>query len=49
MSKGNWLILARSAYQLNRAEEYCKSNGWFYEKGRYEFRANKFVRSAPIY
>ena len=43
MSKGNWLILARSAYQLNRSEEYCKSNGWFYEKGRYEFRANKFV------
>ena len=43
MLKGSWLVLARSAYQLNRAEEYCKSNGWFYEKGRYEFRANKFV------
>ena len=31
MSKGNWLILARSGYQLNKAESYCKRMGWFYE------------------
>ncbi len=43
MSEGSWLVLARSNYQLFRAEEYCKSNGWFYEKGRFEFRTNKFV------
>tara|TARA_R100001086_G_scaffold224161_1_gene142028 strand:- start:186 stop:1694 length:1509 start_codon:yes stop_codon:yes gene_type:complete len=43
MSKGNWLILARSGYQLNRAESYCKRMGWFFEKGYNEFRANKYV------
>ena len=43
MSKGNWLILARSGYQLSRAESYCKRMGWFYEKGYNEFRANKYV------
>ena len=43
MSKGNWLILARSGYQLNKAESYCKRMGWFYEKGYNEFRANKYV------
>jgi DNA helicase-2/ATP-dependent DNA helicase PcrA len=43
MSKGNWLVLARSGYQLNKAESYCKRMGWFYEKGYNEFRANKYV------
>jgi len=43
MSKGNWLVLARSGYQLGRAEAYCKRMGWFYEKGYNEFRANKYV------
>ena len=43
MSKGDWLVLARSGYQLSRAESYCKRMGWFYEKGHYEFKANKYV------
>jgi hypothetical protein len=33
MSEGEWLVLARSGYQLNKAEAYCKRMGWFYEKG----------------
>jgi DNA helicase-2/ATP-dependent DNA helicase PcrA len=43
MSDGEWLILARSGYQLFKAEAYCKRMGWFYEKGYHEFRTNKFV------
>ena len=43
MSKGDWLVLARSGYQLNKAEAYCKRMGWFYEKGYQEFKTNKFV------
>ena len=43
MSEGEWLILARSGYQLFKAESYCKRMGWFYEKGYHEFRTNKFV------
>src|SRR5210317_92614 len=43
MSKGDWLVLARSGYQLNRAESYCKRMGWFYEKGYHEFKTNKYV------
>ena len=38
MSDGEWLILARSGYQLFKAEAYCKRMGWFYEKGYHEFR-----------
>ena len=43
MSDGEWLILARSGYQLFKAESYCKRMGWFYEKGYHEFKTNKFV------
>lgn len=43
MNSGEWLVLARSGYQLHRAESYCKRMGWFYEKGYQEFKANKFV------
>ena len=43
MSDGEWLILARSGYQLFKAESYCKRMGWFYEKGHHEFKTNKFV------
>ena len=43
MSEGEWLILARSGYQLFKAEAYCKRMGWFYEKGHHEFKTNKFV------
>jgi DNA helicase II / ATP-dependent DNA helicase PcrA len=43
MSDGEWLILARSGYQLFKAEAYCKRMGWFYEKGYHEFKTNKFV------
>ena len=43
MSKGEWLVLARSGYQLFKAEAYCKRMGWFYEKGYHEFKTNKFV------
>ena len=43
MSNGEWLVLARSGYQLNRAEAYCKRMGWFYEKGYQEFKTNRFV------
>mgnify|MGYP000737117953 CR=1 FL=1 len=43
MSKGEWLVLARSGYQLNRTEAYCKRMGWFYEKGYHEFKTNKYV------
>ena len=43
MSEGEWLILARSGYQLFKAESYCKRMGWFYEKGHHEFKTNKFV------
>jgi hypothetical protein len=32
MSKGDWLVLARSGYQLFKAEAYCKRMGWFYER-----------------
>ena len=42
MSDGEWLILARSGYQLFKAESYCKRMGWFYEKGYHEFKTNKF-------
>ena len=43
MSNGEWLILARSGYQLFKTEAYCKRMGWFYEKGYHEFKTNKFV------
>jgi len=43
MSNGEWLVLARSGYQLFKAESYCKRMGWFYEKGYHEFKTNKFV------
>jgi len=43
MSKGDWLVLARSGYQLFKAEAYCKRMGWFYEKGYEEFRTNRFT------
>ena len=43
MSEGEWLILARSGYKLFKAEAYCKRMGWFYERGHYEFKTNKFV------
>tara|TARA_Y100000310_G_scaffold110569_1_gene108920 strand:+ start:8513 stop:10024 length:1512 start_codon:yes stop_codon:yes gene_type:complete len=43
MAEGEWLILARSGYQLFKAEAYCKRMGWFYEKGHHEFKTNKFV------
>ena len=43
MSEGEWLILARSGYQLFKAEAYCKRMGWFYERGYHEFKTNKFV------
>jgi DNA helicase II / ATP-dependent DNA helicase PcrA len=43
MSDGEWLVLARSGYQLNNVESYCKRMGWFYEKGYQEFRTNKYV------
>ena len=43
MSEGEWLILARSGYQLFKDEAYCKRMGWFYERGHYEFKTNKFV------
>jgi superfamily I DNA/RNA helicase len=44
MSDGEWLVLARSGYQLNNVESYCKRMGWFYEKGYQEFRTNKYFK-----
>ena len=33
MSEGQWLILARNNYLLNRAESQCRLEGFFYRRG----------------
>ena len=31
MEEGDWLVLARTNYLLERLKDYCKSEGWFFQ------------------
>ena len=42
MEKGDWLVLARTNYLLEKIDEHCRHQGWFFEvKGRPSISENK--------
>jgi len=42
MEEGDWLVLARTNYLLEKIDEHCRHQGWFFEiKGRPSISENK--------
>ena len=45
MEEGDWLVLARTNYLLEGLEEYCRSEGWFFQNKQRPSISEKKVRA----